>query len=118
LNRLVLTVYKDLGRTMPVALLKLRFPRVPCRLSSPSNGLQNIALKAEVVELADTPSDTVYFSHSLQTSDPAAFTFGRSYFRRAAQRRPVARSTRRMQAVGAKSAAVPSSLNSLRLVMN
>jgi hypothetical protein len=32
---------------------------VPCRLPSPSNGLQSLAFKAEVVELADTPSDAI-----------------------------------------------------------
>jgi hypothetical protein len=47
------TVYKDLGSKMPAAVL----PGV-CHADCdvPSNGLQEIDFKAEVVELADTPS--------------------------------------------------------------
>ena len=47
-----MTVYKDLGSTLPGAV----FRQVQCRLRLPSNGLHAMDCKAEVVELADTPS--------------------------------------------------------------
>jgi hypothetical protein len=55
-----LTAYKDIGRTMPGAISNcgcLSASHADFGVSS--NGLQNIDFKAEMVELADTPSDTV-----------------------------------------------------------
>ena len=53
-----LSVYKDIGSKRPGAAGEEEFRRVRCRLRSPSNSLQKIDFKAEVVELADTPSAT------------------------------------------------------------
>ena len=47
-----LTVYKDLGSTGA----RMKCARLCSRLRLPSNGLETIDCKAEVVELADTPS--------------------------------------------------------------
>jgi hypothetical protein len=47
------TVYKDLGSTMPGAVTS---GVCHADYDVPSNGLQEIDFKAEVVELADTPS--------------------------------------------------------------
>jgi hypothetical protein len=52
-----LTVYKDIGRTMPGAVSNLGLLSAGhADFGVPSNGLQNLDFKAEVVELADTPS--------------------------------------------------------------
>jgi len=55
-----LTVYKDIGRTMPGAISNLgSLSASQADFGVSSNGLQNIDFKAEVVELADTPSDAI-----------------------------------------------------------
>jgi hypothetical protein len=55
-----LTVYKDIGRTMPGAISNLgSLSASHADFGVSSNGLQNIDFKAEVVELADTPSDAI-----------------------------------------------------------
>jgi hypothetical protein len=51
-----LTVYKDLGRTTLDSFEFGTFGAGHADFGVPSNGLQNIVFKAEVVELADTPS--------------------------------------------------------------
>lgn len=51
-----LTVYKDIGRTMPVAMLKLRFPARAVQTLISLKRSAKYCFKAEVVELADTPS--------------------------------------------------------------
>ena len=54
-----LTVYKDLGRTMLDSVEFGAFGAGHADFGVPSNGLQNIVFKAEVVELADTPSGRI-----------------------------------------------------------
>jgi len=55
-----LTVYKGTERTMPGAISNLgSLSASHADFGVSSNGLQNIDFKAEVVELADTPSDTI-----------------------------------------------------------
>ena len=55
-----LTVYEDIGSTMPGAISDLgSLSASHADIGVSSHGLQNIGFKAEVVELADTPSDAI-----------------------------------------------------------